>query len=139
MLSANRLSFSELFDDISLVLNVRILCMVVDSRIGARMVLTGRTQVFGCWTWLSCYTKIFCASHKNVSSVFSLADFALKSQFSTQDSWIYNRSSLSGLLALNHLSCGFCREEGGDNVYYVSISLLSIPCDILSVIGTRKK
>ena len=102
MLSANRLSFSELFDDISLVLNVRILCMVVDSRIGARMVLTGRTQVSGCWTWLSCYTKIFCASHKNVSSVFSLADFALKSQFSTQDSWIYNRSSLSGLLALNH-------------------------------------
>ena len=113
--------------------------MVVDSRIGARMVLTGRTQVSGCWTWLSCYTKIFCASHKNVSSVFSLADFALKSQFSTQDSWIYNRSSLSGLLALNHLGRGFCREEGGDNVNYVSISLLSIPCDILSVIGTRKK
>ena len=37
---------------------------------------------------LSCWTKIFCASHKNVSSVFSLADFALKNQFSTEESWI---------------------------------------------------
>ena len=49
-LSGNRLSFSELFDDISLMLNVRRLCVVVDSLISAakvcdlrnfRMVLTG--------------------------------------------------------------------------------------------------
>ena len=31
---------------------------------------------------LSCCTKIFCASHKHVSRMFSLADFALKNQFS---------------------------------------------------------
>ena len=37
-LSANRLSFSELFDDISLVLNVRRLCVVVDSLISAAKV-----------------------------------------------------------------------------------------------------
>ena len=36
--SANRLSFSELFDDISLVLNVRELCVVVDSLISAAKV-----------------------------------------------------------------------------------------------------
>ena len=46
-LSGNRLSFSELFDDISLMLNVRRLCVVVDSLISAekvcyfRIVLTG--------------------------------------------------------------------------------------------------
>ena len=33
--SGNRLSFSELFDDISLMLNVRRLCVVVDSLISA--------------------------------------------------------------------------------------------------------
>ena len=37
-LFASRLSFSELFDDISLVLNVRRLCVVVDSRISAAKV-----------------------------------------------------------------------------------------------------
>ena len=37
-LSGNRLSFSELFNDISLVLNLRILCVVVDSRISAAIV-----------------------------------------------------------------------------------------------------
>ena len=37
-LSANRLSFSELFDDISLVLNVRRLYVVVDSFISAAKV-----------------------------------------------------------------------------------------------------
>ena len=37
-LSGNRLGFSELFNDISLVLNVRILCVVVDSRISAAIV-----------------------------------------------------------------------------------------------------
>ena len=31
--------------------------------------------------WLSCGTKIFCASHKNVSSVFSLADCTSQNQF----------------------------------------------------------
>ena len=36
--SGNRLSFSELFDDISLMLNVRRLCMVVDSLISAAKV-----------------------------------------------------------------------------------------------------
>ena len=35
---ANRLSFSELFDDVSLVLNVRRLCVVVDSLISAAKV-----------------------------------------------------------------------------------------------------
>ena len=33
-----RLSFSELFDDISLALNVKILCVVVDSVFSAREV-----------------------------------------------------------------------------------------------------
>ena len=46
------------------------------------MVLTGRTQICVV-AWLKCCTKLFCASHKNVSSVSSLADFALKNQFST--------------------------------------------------------
>ena len=36
--SGNRLSFSELFDDISLMLNVRRLCVVVDSLISAAKV-----------------------------------------------------------------------------------------------------
>ena len=37
-LSGNRLGFSELFDDISLMLNVRRLCVVVDSLISAAKV-----------------------------------------------------------------------------------------------------
>ena len=37
-LLANRLRFSELFDDISLMLNVRRLCLVVDSLISAAQV-----------------------------------------------------------------------------------------------------
>ena len=37
-LFANRLSFSELFDDISLMLNVRRLCVVVGSLISAAKV-----------------------------------------------------------------------------------------------------
>ena len=37
-LFANRFSFSELFDDISLMWNVRILCVVVDSLISAAKV-----------------------------------------------------------------------------------------------------
>ena len=37
-ISGNRLSFSELFDDISLMLNVRRLCVVVDSLISAAKV-----------------------------------------------------------------------------------------------------
>ena len=37
-LFVNRLSFSELFDDISLMLNVRRLCVVVDSLISAAKV-----------------------------------------------------------------------------------------------------
>ena len=45
--------------------------------------------------WLRCCTKIFCASHKNVSLVFSLADCALKNQFSTQKNWIYNHGQKS--------------------------------------------
>ena len=36
--SGNRLSFSEVFDDISLMLNVRRLCVVVDSLISAAKV-----------------------------------------------------------------------------------------------------
>ena len=175
--------------------------------------------------WLRCCTKIFCASHKNVSLVFSLADCDLKNQFSTLENWIYNheqkswdtfaflgrfpihtgptpplapqtmldaciqnlfrvstlcrvgggrtarsfrrgcsfkrgprndrkisiincstvtrtfvqdcRSIFSGLLALNHLA-RFCRSEG-DSLCTVSMSLLSIPCEILSIIGLRKK
>ena len=58
-LSANGLSFSELFDDISLVLYVKKLCVVVDSDVSVppkcvivcdfRTVLTGRTQS-GIWS-----------------------------------------------------------------------------------------
>ena len=47
------------------------------------------------------------------------------------------RSIFSGLLALNHLA-RFCRSEG-DSLCTVSMSLLSIPCEILSIIGLRKK
>ena len=69
--------------------------MVLDSRISAAKVCD---CVISAWcrqaeltyvvAWLSCWTKIFCASHKNVSSVFNLADFALKNQFSTEESWM---------------------------------------------------
>ena len=40
-LSANRLSFAELFDEISLVLNARRLCVVVDSLLSAAKVMIG--------------------------------------------------------------------------------------------------
>ena len=69
--------------------------MVVDSRISAAKVCD---CVISAWcrqaelryvvAWLSCWTKIFCASHKNVSSVFSLADCTLEKQLSTQENWI---------------------------------------------------
>ena len=38
--------------------------------------------------WLSCFAKIFRASHKKVSSVFRLADCILEKQLSTQETWI---------------------------------------------------
>ena len=38
VLSAKRLSFSEVFDDISLLLNMKRLCVVVDSLISAAKV-----------------------------------------------------------------------------------------------------
>ena len=67
--------------------------MVVDSLISAekecdfQMVLTGRTQV--CGRVVELLHQMFCASHKNVSSVFSLADCALlENQLSTQENWI---------------------------------------------------
>ena len=92
--------FSELFDDIPpLVLDMRRVCVVVDSLISAEKVCD--CVIFAwCWqaelryvvAWLSCCTKIFCASHKNASSVFSFADWALENQFSTQGT----------LVALNH-------------------------------------
>ena len=33
------------------------------------------------YAWLSCFAKIFCASHKNVSSVFRFPDCTLESNF----------------------------------------------------------
>ena len=56
-LFANRLSFSDLFDDISLMLKVRRLCVVVDSLISA-------ANVCGCVISVWCCLNI-------VSSVFS--------------------------------------------------------------------
>ena len=53
--------------------------------------------------WLSCFAKIFCASYKNVSSVFRLADCTLEKQLSE----IGSRSSL---MTLNQ-KAGFCRYE----------------------------
>ena len=47
-LPANRLRFSELFDDISLVLNVRRLCVVVGSRIRAAKMCA--CVIFGMWS-----------------------------------------------------------------------------------------
>ena len=38
--------------------------------------------------WLSCFAKVFCASHKNVSLVFRLADCTLEKQLSTQENWV---------------------------------------------------
>ena len=90
-LSANRLSFSELFDDISLVLNVRRLCVVVDCLISAAKV---RDSVISAWccryvvAWWSYFAKILCASNKNVSLVFRFADCALEKLLSTQENWI---------------------------------------------------
>ena len=72
--------------------------MVVDSLISATKVFEGKTQVCG-RVWLSCCTKIFCASHKNVSCMFSLGDCALEDQLILEN-WIC-RSSFSGILALN--------------------------------------
>ena len=50
-------------------------------------------------------TFIFCASHKDVSSVFSLVDCALENQFSSR---IGSRSSFSGLYGFEP-KAGFCR------------------------------
>ena len=95
-------------DDISLVLNVRSLCVVVDSLISAAKVCDSVISGW-CWqaelryviAWLSCCTKTFPTSHKKVSSLFSLADCASENQFWTHENWI-SASSFSGLLALNH-------------------------------------
>ena len=65
--SANRLSFSKLFDDISFVLNVRRLCVVVDCIISAAKVCDSvisaacRRYVVA---WWSCFAKIFFAAIK---------------------------------------------------------------------------
>ena len=45
-----RLSFFELFDDISLVLNVRRLCVVVNSLIRAAKVCDFRMVLTGLWS-----------------------------------------------------------------------------------------
>ena len=62
------LSFAQLFDDISLVLNVRRLCVVVDSLINAAKVCdcvssawSWQAQLRYVVEWLSCCTKIFLA------------------------------------------------------------------------------
>ena len=60
--------------------------------LSARIVLQNRVFI----NYLE--TVIFCTSHKDISSVFSLVDCALENQFSTR---IGSMSSLSGLLYLN--------------------------------------
>ena len=65
------------------MLKVKRLCVVVDSLISAAKVCD---RVIFKWfrqaelrfvaAWLRCCTKIFCASHKKVSAVFSLLSLA---------------------------------------------------------------
>ena len=51
---------------------------------------------------LNCgFAKIFCANRKNFSSVFSLADFTLEKQLSTQENWIQVQFQRA-LMALHH-------------------------------------
>ena len=89
--SANRLSFSELFDDISFVLNVRRLSVVVDCLISAAKVCDSVISAWCCRylvAWWSYFAKILCASNKNVSLVFRFADYALEKLLSIQENWI---------------------------------------------------
>ena len=64
---------------------VRDLCRKGRRQNFANFYLTQQNLVRYVVALLSCCAKIFCVSHKNVSSVFSLADYALKNQFSTQE------------------------------------------------------
>ena len=84
-LFANRLSFSELFDDISLMLNVRRLYVVVDILISASKVCNCVIELRG-WTAVS--PKYSVPAINIVSPVFSLADCTLGKQLSTQENWI---------------------------------------------------
>ena len=80
------------------MLKVIRLCVVVDSLISAAKVCDcvifkwfWQAELRYVAAWLSCCTKIFCASDKKVSAVLSLlslADCALEKQFSTQENLI---------------------------------------------------
>ena len=75
------------FDDISLVLYVRRLCVIVPRK----CVIVWSPHGVDMWSrcWAVSAPKYFVPAINIVSSVFSLADFALKKQFSTQENWIY--------------------------------------------------
>ena len=54
---------------------------------------------------------------KNFSSVFSLADCALKNQFSIQENWIWvSLVSAGSCMALNHLGWFLQKRIEGDNL-----------------------
>ena len=81
--SGNRLSFSELFDDISLMLNVRRLCVVCGSSYQCRKsvwLCDFRMVLTGMWLrgWTAVSPKYSVPAINVVSSVFSLADCTLE-------------------------------------------------------------
>ena len=97
-LSANRLSSYELFDDISLVLSAEVNAWLL-------IVLSVPRKCVIVWfphgveryaaAWLNCFAKIFCASHKNVSSVFRFLIVPWKGNYRLRKTGC--RSSFSGL------------------------------------------
>ena len=86
--SANRLSFSELFDDISFVLNVRRLCVVVDCIISAAKVCDSVISAACrkvCGRVVELFRQNILCCNKNVSLVFRFDDCAWEKLFSTQE------------------------------------------------------
>ena len=98
-LSADRLSFSELFDDISLMLNVRRLCVVVDSLISAAKVCD---CVISAWCWQVCDRMVELQFRQNILSqpliLFRrcLAQLIVPWKSNSRLKKIGSRSSLSG-------------------------------------------
>ena len=108
-LFANRLSFSELFDDISLMLKVRRLCVVVDSLISAAKVCDCVTSA---WCWQLCDVLF----RQNSLGKLNLGLVSAGS-IGTEPVFVQIRWQF---------------------VHYVSFCLLSIPCEIL-LLSDREK
>ena len=74
------------------MLNVRRLCVVVDSLISAARLCDFRMVLTGMWSrgWTTVWSKYSVPAINIVSSAFSLADCTLEKELSTQKNWIYN-------------------------------------------------